>query len=141
MTETIDTTKFRALAEAADAQPYNIHAVAEYRQFLVFTLSPRPDKVVALLDRLAAAEARNATLTDDAARLDYLIDGEGSRCWVLPVLQGDPSKEGYCLQWMDCHDRITWQEGFFATAREAIDAAIQARAAASISTKGDGHGL
>ena len=134
MTETIDTAQPEALRLAAWLNE------GAWHQMRLGDVEAAGRELRRLHSALAAAEARNATLTDEAARLDYLIDGEGSRCWVLPVLQGDPSKEGYCLQWMDCHDRITWQKGFFATAREAIDAAIQARAAASISTKeGDTH--
>lgn len=74
MTETIDTANLRALAEAADAQPYNIIATGYYT-VAMNKLKARPDQVVALLDRLAAAEARNASLTDDAARpRDLLLE-------------------------------------------------------------------
>lgn len=103
---------------------------------LVDGLTPA-QKIAELKAELATQAAQIEACRADAARLDYLIDGEGSRCWVLPVIQGDTWKQGYCLQWMDGNDRITWQKGFFGTAREAIDAAIQARAAASIGAKGD----
>lgn len=134
MTETIDTTKFRALAEAADAQPYNIHAVAEYRQFLVFTLSPRPDKVVALLDRLAAAEARNATLTDDAARYRWL------RTWTRGVRAVEFGCADFAFPKIRVAAGVNVMRGAVCQHLDAAIDAELARAAASISTKGDGHG-
>lgn len=101
MTETIDTTNLRALAEAnkawmkspaawivpgakgvaffgsvLDGEKYEIGQVDtdNYYQepaalpLAQFIAAANPAAIIALLDRLAAAEARNATLTDDAAR-------------------------------------------------------------------------
>lgn len=90
MTETIDTASLRALAEAAEDgglwyDPEHIVHASECTAFSAadaqFIPACSPATIIALLDRLAAAEARNATLTDDAARYRYLrndvlVDGE-----------------------------------------------------------------
>jgi len=72
------------------------------------------ERIERLTSELAAAEARNATLTDDAARWRHVRD-EPYTEEVARVMR-------YQLN---------------ASMDQAIDAA---RAAASISTKGDGHG-
>ena len=119
MTKAIDTDELRALAAAADAQPYNVIVTGDYG-FAMNKLKSRPEQVVALLDRLAAAEARNATLTDDAARWQYAMDWGNKTfavCMRLPGEDWDPINTN-----------------------GPIDHAMaEARAAASISTKGDGH--
>lgn len=68
MTETIDTANLRALAKAADAQPHNIHVVSEWRKSLLFQLGVCPDRFIALVDALAAAEAENDILRQHAAK-------------------------------------------------------------------------
>ncbi|CAN7446664.1 hypothetical protein LJR066_002786 [Acidovorax sp. LjRoot66] len=83
---------------------------------------------------LAAAEARNATLTDDAARYRFL------RNWT----RGVRSVEFGCADFAFPKIRVAAGVNVMRGAVcQHLDAAIDAelaRAAASISTKGDGHG-
>lgn len=145
-TETIDTANLRALAEAATPGPW-IHypedniIVAEGQEHATLIdvcarslhvppvqrdanaaliAAANPAAILALLDRLAAAEARNATLTDDAARWQYAMDWNTTQ-FAVCFLDG--------MGWTPINN-----DG-------PIDQAmVAARAAASISTKeGDPH--
>lgn len=168
MTETIDTANLRALAEAATSGPWTFirhtgpstmgeHSASddwtifgpEERQICYeggrpslgdpdYIAAANPATIIALLDRLAAAEARNATLTDDAARLDFMCNApirmiEGND-GMWRVYEDAAPAEAVAHKWRSIVTR------YYPTPREAIDAAIKARAAASISTKGGGHG-
>ena len=156
MTETIDTANLRALAEAATPGPWTSVSRGQYwgedegevndiegqdvvgaefvkpigdvdttrgqawRRDTDYIAAANPAVMLALLDRLAAAEARNATLTDDAARYRYLRD--------------ETEWEPFESAWLIKHD-------IYGCPTLAMDVAIDmARAAASISTKGDGPG-
>jgi len=146
MTETIDTANLRALAEniiAADGPIWwieqDFRAVKEVLDATIddarFVAAANPTTIIALLDRLAAAAARNATLTDDAARYRWLRDAKSL----------DLASDG--MEWTRAdgtkfrasHRLCAGQTAFAAypSLDETIDAA---RAAASISTKeGDTH--
>ena len=95
---------------------------------------------------LAAAEARNATLTDDAAPADPMD-------WRLPcdVTVGHGTmRKGVKLRTLVTRMKVLYEMATGNNADEvsnrtpeqnaALAGACQARAAASISTKGDGHG-
>ena len=95
---------------------------------------------------LAAAEARNATLTDDAAPADPMD-------WRLPcdVTVGHGTmRKGVKLRTLVTRMKVLYEMATGNNADEvsnrtpeqnaALAGAFQARAAASISTKGDGHG-
>lgn len=133
MTETIDTAQPKALRLADWLQS----AVATYPQMseeepggYCQEIDQVMDQAAAELRRLhsalAAAEARNATLTDDAARLDWLEQGGIGSI----RLHGATGRDSSYLDWGGGLRNKTL--------RAAIDAA---RAAASISTNptGDGH--
>lgn len=124
MTETIDTANLRALAEAVMAANTTTSYAAV--PHIAYRAATDPAVILALLDRLAAAEARNATLTDDAARLDCLEQGGVGSI----RLHGATGRESSYLDWGGGLRNKTL--------RAAIDAA---RAAASISTNpaGDAH--
>jgi hypothetical protein len=158
MTETIDTAQPEALrllqwydedgfaqgtkapskwVLQAAAELRNLHAANVYNSDLC---AQALDEVRRLTSALAAAEARNATLTDDAARLDFMcnkparfIDMEDGGWWRVYEDQAPPEEPH--AQWRAI---VTKHEQ---TPRAAIDAAMQTRAAASISTNpaGDAH--
>lgn len=134
MTETIDTAQPEALRLASwlrDRQSHLGPSRFSLRDPEVRAEWDDYDKAAIALESLhsalAAAEARNATLTDDAARWQWLRDdGEGpTGTLCMARIDGDG-------------DQILCEVSNY---DEEADAAIQARAAASISTKGDGqHG-
>lgn len=119
MTETIDTANLRALAETVMAANTTTSYAAV--PHIAYRAATDPAAILALLDRLAAAEARNATLTDDAARYRWLRD--------------ETEWEPFESAWLIEHD-------IYGCPTLAMDVAIDAaRAAASISTNpaGDAH--
>lgn len=172
MTETIDKAEFLRLARAAGFYHYDMPDVEgqDLGQSLEADGRGAVDRLVASLqahitDRLAAAEARNATLTDDAAhadqyaeqlgrelakatseiqaltddaaRLDWLRENSCDlRCIDVPTGGGDGDVHWVVVEHYMAkpHEREIGR-AYSDEPREAIDAAIQARAAASISTK------
>lgn len=192
MTETIDTANLRALAEiiiAADGPIWwieqDFRAVKEVLDATIddarFVAAANPTTILALLDRLAAAEARNATLTDDAARNldaakmmsrtvhDMVVanqaawiewqhgkGAEAAMSWVhnglwgpghIPDEDAPYGKEPQAFYDANCAEplpqcfcgrpsNIMWMgQGFCSNEHYGTG---KARAAASISTKGDG---
>lgn len=141
MTETIDKAEFLRLARAAGFYHYDMPDVEgqDLGQSLEADGRGAVDRLVASLqahitDRLAAAEARNATLTDDAARLEFLAS----------VAKEEFLRPSHDAEFFD--HRMYWKlptlmfinaSGHEWTFRQAIDAQRD-RAAASISTKGNG---
>lgn len=125
MTETIDKAEFLRLARAAGFYHYDMPDVEgqDLGQSLEADGRGTVDRLVASLQAhikaaLAAAEARNATLTDDAARWQYAMDWNTTQ-FAVCFLDG--------MGWTPINN-----DG-------PIDQAMaEARAAASISTKGDG---
>lgn len=97
-----------------------------------FVAAANPAAILALLDRLAAAEARNATLTPLAARYRWLRDRANNVAVRAPlVLMVDQS-----------FANIQWHDTRYGAGLDAELDAVMAkdRAAASISTNGGGHG-
>ena len=162
MTETIDTANLRALAEAAPAGPWNppqelahrgtvydrdLGALLTYKsisterdQCVRYVAAANPAVMLALLDRLAAAEARNATLTDDASncsewrRLALQFDNHRmTALWHLKGLLQDPKGHQPAARQFLAGPPLSGEVVL------AERLAALARAAASISTKGDGH--
>ncbi len=130
MTETIDTAQPEAL-RLADL--LNRVRVGDSWRSIGGTIAKSAVELRRLHAALAAAEARNATLTDDAARYRWLRDAKSLELTSdgMEWTRADGTK--FCASHRLCAGQTAFAA--YPSLDETIDAA---RAAASISTKGDG---